>query len=137
MKSGTNNLHQKHDATLKLLMYRSMLASDKAWLLGFEAAKANAKLEDNPYAVDEEEYKCWENGWWEGFYGEEYSAAELSDELEAWLISSKSKNAAKPGPAAIQPTVEDKEIKINTKRVMYLIAVVLLVSLGFNLYQNI
>jgi hypothetical protein len=129
----------KTDATLKLLMYRSMLANDKAWLAGFEAAQCNQDVEDNPFSTHEEEFKAWANGWWEGFYNENYTVYELTKELSS--ISKSNKSSFESSFLFIEQKQErvntvlklDKNIKINYKNILFLIGIILFTSISMNL----
>lgn len=81
------NLYPKNhspDAKLKLLLYTAMPASEGAWSAGFEAVCTDLQIDDNPFEPDDPEFKCWENGWWAGFYEEDVLTAELLDELKQY-----------------------------------------------------
>ncbi|MBP9722155.1 MAG: hypothetical protein KBD64_03235 [Gammaproteobacteria bacterium] len=69
------------DASLKLLMYRAMPAQGDAWLSGYLAAQTNLDLEENPYTPNDDEFKAWESGWWEGFYGDHSGLHEIYESV--------------------------------------------------------
>lgn len=137
MKAELTRIYNANDASLKLLMYRSMLASDKAWLAGFEAAKTDLILDDNPFYPGEDEFKCWENGWWEGFYGEDYSAIELVDELEAWIVASKAKAVTNKAYKGKNHTITDTQAphkSFNLNKALAILVFILITSVSVNLY---
>lgn len=84
MNAKLDNTNDKSEASLRLLMYTAMPARDSAWQAGFESARANIPIEDNPFICGEQEYECWENGWWAGFYEEDFLADDLLTELKAY-----------------------------------------------------
>ncbi len=73
------NDHSK--ASLRLLMYTSMPSHESSWVAGFESATNNIPIDENPFSESDLEYKCWENGWWSGFYGEDFLVSDFLFEL--------------------------------------------------------
>jgi len=37
---------------------------------GYEMARAEVPESENPYEADSSEHEFWQDGWWDGFYGE-------------------------------------------------------------------
>lgn len=81
---NTNLVSEKSnsEASLKLLMYTAMPATDSAWQAGFEAARLNSSLDDNPFDNNDKEYQFWESGWWAGFYDEDYLTNDMINSLD-------------------------------------------------------
>lgn len=113
MNSHLNAKNYDSDSKLRLLMYTSMPASDSAWNAGFYAALNNVSIEENPFQLSDCEYKCWENGWWSGFYEEETVAQEFLEELEKYTcLRSHSRYVDISSPDKFQST--NKEASDNT-----------------------
>lgn len=74
---------QQIDSVLKLLNYVSKPAVEQAWLTGYTQAISGDDIDVNPYNTNDEEYKHWEDGWWNGFYGDSYTANILCERLAA------------------------------------------------------
>lgn len=44
---------------------------EECYSFGYECASANLDIEENPYPENSTESEQWNEGWWDGFYGEE------------------------------------------------------------------
>ncbi|WP_419419536.1 transmission trait enhancer LetE [Legionella sp. D16C41] len=57
---------------------------EECYAFGYECAKAEISEDENPYNVNTLEYEQWQEGWWDGFYGEEplYSLTISEDKLQ-------------------------------------------------------
>lgn len=123
----------KEKATLKLLMYSAVPAQDSAWLAGFESAHSDIGIDENPFKLGDYEYRCWEDGWWQGFYDLDYTAKELSDELEVYKNSFSASNSLNSASKNLSKTNTQSRVKndnASVNKIMLLISVIILGLIG-------
>jgi ribosome modulation factor len=58
-------------ALTRLMMHVEMPDLEETWLDGYQSGLDDLPEENNPYPMNSQEYECWNEGWWAGFYQEQ------------------------------------------------------------------
>lgn len=58
-------------AFVRLNLHVAMPDLEETWLDGYQTAMVDLPEENNPYPMSSQEYECWSEGWWAGYYQEQ------------------------------------------------------------------